>query len=141
MGTCLDTGSMQNTICSCVFFVSAVCHTHFFEVINPGLPRLTCQSRIHRSSCSFLVIWDQVILGRHFGEVGMWAGSSHTVYARHNAVAAARDVHTIPSSVWDRVAPRVCDPLPRSGWSVSVEQILQRLLFLCSVSVSWCLGM
>lgn len=135
---------MQNTICSCVFFFVTAVSSHSFLRSHQSRPspRLNLPVPcIHRSSRSFLVIWDQVILGRHIGEVGMWAGSSHTVYARHNAVAAARDVHTIPSSVWDRVAPRVCDPLsPLWLGACQLNKFSNVCSSFCSVSVSCCLG-
>lgn len=76
-----------------------------------AFPRLTCQSRIHRSPHSFLVIWDQVILGRRYGGVGLRTGSSHRL-CKARAVAAACKVHITTFLHMGPCCPHVCDPLP-----------------------------
>lgn len=137
MGRCLHTGSMQNTICSCVSFYN------LFLLLSVALisskssiqafPRLTCQSRIHRSPHFFPVIWDQVILGRRYGEVGLRSGSSHTVYARHMLwLLHAKCI--LPSFMWGHAAPRSVTPflpcLKHVSWTNSPIFTVLFFLFL-----------
>lgn len=137
MGRCLHTGSMQNTICSCVSFYKLFLQLSVTLISSKSsiqaFPRLTCQSRIHRSPHSFFVIWDQVILGRRCGEAGLRTGSSHTIYARH-MLWLLHVKCILPSFTWGHAAPTPVTPslpwLKRVSRTNSLTSTVPFLLFL-----------